>query len=100
MNSRATAGCEACAKWCCLSFLFVNWGLRVVFLVPWLVSSNVRFIYSFPLFYFLFCSSFWTTARYKAEILKNPLNLKQETNQTFRGINSQVAKSGSILEYF
>ena len=66
-----------------------------------LVSSIFDLSISFLFFFlaFSFCS-FSVTAGYQTEIVKEPLNPKQHTYESFRGINSQSTKSGRILEYF
>ena len=62
------------------------------------LSSIYLFISSFFLV-FSFCS-FWVTAGYQTEIVKEPLNPKQHTYESFRGISSKITKSGRIFEYF
>ena len=100
INRRTKVGCVCsmcgmgCLFYCC--FLCVwgggGWDIFDLFCLP--------SIYSFPLFSRFLSSSFWVTALYLTDILKEQLNSKQQTYQPFRGINFKVTKSGRNLEYF
>ena len=56
----------------------------------------------FPFLCFSRClsSSFWVTTRHCTEILKEPLNQKQQIFKPCREINYKITKYGKILEYF
>ena len=51
------------------------------------------------LFFFFYLFLFLGTAWYETEILKEPINKKQQTLKPFSGINFKVAKSVGILQY-